>query len=139
MAKGKEIHFRIEEEFSNMIDFLFVKEEADVLKENRISMNKSQIIKQAIREYYVRYVDKKSDHAFSESIQKYLESRLDDSFNKTNAMMTGKLILLQDFIKEINLKELLMLKLKNYVWIVKILSFYVLQEYWNIKKCVCFV
>lgn len=27
--------------------------------------------------------------------------------------MTGKLILLQDFIKEINLKELLMLKLKK--------------------------
>lgn len=69
MAKGKEIYFRVEEEFSNVIDFLILKEVADALKENGIAMNKFQIIKQAIREYYARYVDKKSDHAFSELIK----------------------------------------------------------------------
>ena len=33
MAKGKEIYFRVEEEFSNVIDFLILKELADALKE----------------------------------------------------------------------------------------------------------
>lgn len=43
-----------------------------------------------------------------------MESVLEDYFNKNNAMITGKLKLLQDFVKEINIKELLMLKVLMY-------------------------
>lgn len=114
MANGKEIHFRAEDEYISMLDFLVTQEETDAITANRIALNKTQIIKQAIKDYYIKRTDKKTSNAFSESIQITLESVLEDYFNKNNAMITGKLKLLQDFVKEINIKELLMLKVLMY-------------------------
>lgn len=114
MANGKEIHFRAEDEYISMLDFLVTQEETDAITTNRIALNKTQIIKQAIKDYYIKRTDKKTSNAFSESIQITLESVLEDYFNKNNAMITGKLKLLQDFVKEINIKELLMLKVLMY-------------------------
>ena len=91
MANGKEIHFRAEDEYISMLDFLVTQEETDAITANRIALNKTQIIKQAIKDYYIKRTDKKTSNAFSESIQITLESVLEDYFNKNNAMITGKL------------------------------------------------
>jgi hypothetical protein len=110
MTTNREIHFRADDELLSMIEFLVSNEQTEAMLEGRTPRNKTQIIKKAIQDYYVRYTDKTAANAFSDSIQFTLTNALDDYFNKSNAMFTGKLRLLQDFIKEINLKELLMLK-----------------------------
>ena len=50
MANGKEIHFRAEDEYISMLDFLVTQEETDAITANRIALNKTQIIKQAIKD-----------------------------------------------------------------------------------------
>lgn len=114
MNKENRINIRVEDEYISMLDFLVTQEETDAMTANRIALNKTQIIKQAIKDYYIKRTDKKTSNAFSESIQITLESVLEDYFNKNNAMITGKLKLLQDFVKEINIKELLMMKVLMY-------------------------
>ena len=107
MKSTAHINIRIEPEYEEMLDELLRVDAKEAMKFNRLPMNKTQVIKKAIKEYYGLKMSGSSSNARAEPTPNSIEPMLMSLF-KT---MDERQSLLLKKIESMNQKELLYLEL----------------------------
>lgn len=110
--KSKIVNFRLEEDYIKMIDELEENEKKKANQENRNPLNRTQLVKRAIRNEYATSVDNRSKNAFFELLDSTVEAQL----NKQIKVIDG--VLAAD-VNELR-KELVM----NQLQIISLLKFF---------------
>ena len=109
MAIETRLQIRVEEEYLDMLDEILDKEETEHLIGDGIIPTRTQIVKKAIKEYYLKTIDKKTRNALSEQVETVMESQLKHFIDELNAAVSSKLLTLQYHLDEQLIREYLML------------------------------
>ena len=88
------ITFRVDEEYKQLLEELVKMDEIEAHKMNRAALNRSQIIIQAIKEYYAAHVNGKAQNSYLDLIEARLTQVLDGYFSaeRSHITNTGKRI-----------------------------------------------
>ena len=109
MAIETRLQIRVEEEYLDMLDEILDKEETEHLMGDGIIPTRTQIVKKAIKEYYLKTIDKKARNALSDQVETVMESQLKHFIDELNAAASSKLLTLQYHLDEQLIREYLML------------------------------
>ena len=109
MAIETRLQIRVEEEYLDMVDEVLDKEETEYLMGDGIIPTRTQIVKKAIKEYYLKTIDKKARNALSDQVETVMESQLKHFIDELNAAVSSKLLTLQYHLDEQLIREYLML------------------------------
>ena len=109
MAIETRLQIRVEEEYLDMLDEILDKEETEHLMGDGIIPTRTQIVKKAIKEYYLKTIDKKARNALSDQVETVMESQLKHFIDELNAAVSSKLLTLQYHLDEQLIREYLML------------------------------
>lgn len=107
MKSTAHINIRVEAEYEEMLDELLRDETKDAMRFNRSPMNKTQLIKTAIREYYASRKNTSAANAYVDLIQNSMEPMMMSFFNTLNEKQS----LLFKKLEGMSQKELLYQKL----------------------------
>lgn len=86
----KKISLRIDDNLEEMLADLEREDALSSESENREPMNRTQIIRQAIRQYYAAHSNGKAQNAFLDMMRIEMETLLDDYFKKQYAVIAGR-------------------------------------------------
>ena len=100
MAIETRLQIRVEEEYLDMLDEILDKEETEHLMGDGIIPTRTQIVKKAIKEYYLKTIDKKARNALSDQVETVMESQLKHFIDELNAAVSSKLLTLQYHLDE---------------------------------------
>lgn len=89
MSESKVKHIRFDDEVLLMLDELCSQEMIDATNERREPLSQAQIIRQAVREYYVAHANGKAQNAFLDMMRSEIELVLNDFFAKQYAVMNA--------------------------------------------------
>ena len=107
MKSTAHINIRIEPEYEEMLEELLRVDAKEAMKFNRLPMNKTQVIKKAIKEYYGSKMSRSSANVYADQISNSIEPMLMSLF-KT---LDERQLLLLKKLESMNQKELLYLEL----------------------------
>lgn len=107
MKSTAHINIRVEAEYEEMLEELLHDEIKNAVNFNRTPMNKTQLIKTAIKEYYAARKNTSAANAYVELIQNSIEPLLSSFFELQDKKMNSVIKKLE----RLNAKELLLLKL----------------------------
>lgn len=85
----KRIEIRGDDEFCLMLEQLEANEIKDAISEQRDPMNRTQIIKRAVKEYYAAHANGESQNVFLDMLKAELDLILNDFFAKQYAVMNA--------------------------------------------------
>ena len=108
MGGTNRVEIRLEKEYIDMLDTLEVMETKNSL-EDVVPINRTYLIKKAIKEYYLKTIDGKTRNALSDQVETVIESQLKHFIDELNAAVSSKLLTLQYHLDEQLIREYLML------------------------------
>jgi hypothetical protein len=107
----KKISLRIDDNLEEMLADLEREDALSSESENREPMNRTQIIRQAIRQYYAAHSNGKAQNAFLDMMRIEMETLLDDYFKKQYAVIAGRTNEIDDHLRRYAIKDLLLWKM----------------------------
>ena len=107
----KKISLRIDDNLEEMLSDLEREDALSSVSENREPMNRTQIIRQAIRQYYAAHSNGKAQNAFLDMMRIEMETLLDDYFKKQYAVIAGRTNEIDNHLQRYAMKNLLLWKM----------------------------
>ena len=108
MSATNRVEIRLEKDYIDMLDMIEVMETSNSL-EGVVPINRTYVIKKAIKEYYLKTVDRKARNALTDQVETVMESQLKHFIDELNAAVSSKLLTLQYHLDEQLIREYLML------------------------------
>ena len=108
MSATNRVEIRLEKDYIDMLDMIEVMETSNSL-EGVVPINRTYVIKKAIKEYYLKTVDRKARNALTDQVETVMESQLKHFVDELNAAVSSKLLTLQYHLDEQLIREYLML------------------------------
>ncbi len=88
---AKHVHYRLEDEYIDMIDKLVSLDEEEAKKQNRPSENKTDILKRCIKNEYANVVNGDSKNAFNDIVEVTMDSKLSEQTIDVEEYVNAKL------------------------------------------------
>lgn len=107
----KKISLRIDDNLEEMLADLEREDALSSASENREPMNRTQIIRLAIRQYYAAHSNGKAQNAFLDMMRIEMETLLDDYFKKQYAVIARRTSEIDEHLQRYAMKDLLFWKM----------------------------